>query len=33
MNGTELIDESTDVCLSFSGHVKSQAFERMLSFC
>ena len=27
-NGTELIDESADVCLHFSGHVTSQAFER-----
>ena len=32
-NGTELIDESADVCLHFSGHVTSQAFERVLSFC
>ena len=31
-NGTELIDESVDVCLHFSGHVTSQAFERVLSF-
>ena len=31
-NGTELIDESADVCLHFSGHVTSQAFERVLSF-
>ena len=32
-NGTELIDESADVCLHFSGHVTSHAFERVLSFC
>ena len=32
-NGTELVDESADVCLHFSGHVTSQAFERVLSFC
>ena len=32
-NGTELIDEAADVCLHFSGHVTSQAFERVLSFC
>ena len=32
-NGTELIDESAVVCFHFSGHVKSQAFERVLSFC
>ena len=32
-NGTELIDESANVCLHFSGHVTSQAFERVLSFC
>ena len=32
-NGTELIDESADVCLHFSGHVTSQAFERVISFC
>ena len=32
-NGTELIDESADACLHFSGHVTSQAFERVLSFC
>ena len=32
-NGTELIDESADVCLHFSGHVTSQAFEKVLSFC
>ena len=32
-NGTELIDESADVCLHFSGHVTSQDFERVLSFC
>ena len=32
-NGTELIDESADVCSHFSGHVTSQAFERVLSFC
>ena len=32
MNGTELIDESADVCLHFSGHVTSQDFERVLSF-
>ena len=25
-NGTELIDESADVCLHFSGHVMSPAF-------
>ena len=29
----QLIDESADVCLYFSGHVTSQAFERVLSFC
>ena len=33
MNGTEVIDESAVVCLHFSGHVTSQAFERVLSFC
>ena len=32
-NGTELIDESADVCLHFSGHVTSPAFGRALSFC
>ena len=32
-NGTELVDESADVCLHFSGHATSQAFERVLSFC
>ena len=32
-HGTELIDEFADVCLHFSGHVTSQAFERVLSFC
>ena len=32
-NETELIDESADVCLHFSGHVTSPAFERVLSFC
>ena len=32
-NGTELIDESADVCLHFSGHATSQAFERVFSFC
>ena len=32
-NGTELIDESADVCLHFSGHVTSPAFGRVLSFC
>ena len=32
-NGTELIDESANVCLHFSGHVTSQAFERVLSVC
>ena len=32
-NGTELIGESADVCLHFSGHVTSPAFERVLSFC
>ena len=32
-NGTELIDESADVCLHFSGHVTSQAFKRVLIFC
>ena len=32
-NGTELIDESADVCLHFSSHVTSQAFERVPSFC
>ena len=31
-NGTELIDESADVCLHLSGHVTSQAFESVLSF-
>ena len=31
-NGTELIGESEDICLHFSGHVTSQAFERVLSF-
>ena len=31
-NATELIDESADVCLHFSGHVTSQAFERVISF-
>ena len=31
-NGTELIDESADVCLHFSGHVTSPAFGRVLSF-
>ena len=31
-NGTEL-DESADVCLHFSGHVTSPAFQRVLSFC
>ena len=31
--GTEVIDESADVCLHFSGHVTSQAFERVLNFC
>ena len=31
-NGTQLIDESADVCLHFSGHVTSQAFKRVLSF-
>ena len=33
MNGTELIDESAYVCLHFSDHVTSLAFERVLSFC
>ena len=28
-NGTELIDESGDVCLHFSGHVTSPAFGRV----
>ena len=28
-NGTELIDESADVCLHFSGHVTSPAFGRV----
>ena len=32
-NGTELIDESADVCLHFSGHVTSPAFGRVQSFC
>ena len=32
-NGTELIDESADVCLHFSGHVTSPALGRVLSFC
>ena len=32
-NGTELIDKSADVSLHFSGHVTSQAYERVLSFC
>ena len=32
-NGTELIDESADVRLHFSGHVTSLAFGRVLSFC
>ena len=32
-NGTEHIDEYADVCLHFSGHVTSQAFERVISFC
>ena len=31
-NGTELIDESADVCLHFSGHVMSAAFGRVLKF-
>ena len=31
-NGTELIDEPADVCLHFSGHVTSKAFERVLNF-
>ena len=31
-NGTELIDESADVCLHFSGHVTSPACVRVLSF-
>ena len=31
-NGTELINESADVCLHLSGNVTSQAFERVLSF-
>ena len=31
-NGTELIDESADICLHFSGHVTSPAFGRVLSF-
>ena len=26
-------NESADVCLHFSGHVTSQAFERVFSFC
>ena len=29
-NGTGLIDESADVRLHFSGHVTSQAFERVM---
>ena len=32
-NLNEHIDESADVCLHFSGHVTSQASERVLSFC
>ena len=32
-NEIELIGESADVYLHFSGHVTSQAFERVLSFC
>ena len=32
-NGTELIDESADVCLHISGHVTSPAIGRVLSFC
>ena len=32
-NQTELIDESADGCLHFSGHETSQAFERVLRFC
>ena len=32
-NWTELIDESANVCLHFSGHVTSQSFTRVLSFC
>ena len=32
-NGTELIGESADVCLHFSGHVTSSAFGRVLHFC
>ena len=31
-NETELIDESADVCLHFSGHVTSHAFGRVLNF-
>ena len=32
-NGTELIDESADVCLHFSGHMTAPAFGRVLSYC
>ena len=32
-NGTELIDESANVCSHFSGHVTSPAFGKVLSFC
>ena len=31
-NGTELIDESADVCLHFSGHVTSPVFLRDFVF-
>ena len=31
-NGTELIEESADVCLHFSGFVMSPAIGRVLSF-
>ena len=31
-NGTELIDESANGCLHFSGRVTSPAFGRVLSF-
>ena len=32
MNGTELVDESANVCLHFLGHVTSQSFERVFRF-
>ena len=31
-NGTELIDESADVCLRFSGHVRHRPLEEYLVF-